>query len=292
METRGTRRAGAHVTRLRARLATLFPPPTSPSPSHARSPSASPAPRPERRSQAPPRRLALGRRARLAAGERLTGWYGMAPRTLLALCVLLVTAGGFAVHHLWSGRPQSVVAAELDGGTAAAAASPHPSDAAAADAAGSSALSVPSATDPAHGGELVIDVAGEVRRPGVYTLPAGSRVADALDAAGGIRSGTDTDTLNRARLLVDGEQIVVGPAGQAAPPAPQGPPQTPAPAPVSLNSATVEQLDALPGIGPVLAASIVTHREESGGFTSIEQLLDVSGIGESRLSELRDHVTL
>jgi competence protein ComEA len=205
---------------------------------------------------------------RLAVGERLPR-FGMELRTVAALGVVLLTAAAFAVHHFWTGRPQAVVAAE-----------PVP------------------AASPARAGqgaEVVVDVAGKVRDPGVYTLPDGSRVADAIDAAGGSRPGTDTDALNRARLLIDGEQIVVG-----APVAPAGAASGAAGAAagaaagglVSLNSATAEQLDALPGIGPVLAANIVGHRQESGGFTSIDQLLDVSGIGEATLSELRDHVTL
>jgi competence protein ComEA len=193
--------------------------------------------------------------------------------TLAALGVVLLAAVVFAVHHFWNGRPQGVVAAE-----------PVP-------AAGPTAVAG-EREEPAEQAELVVDVGGEVRDPGVYTLPAGSRVADAIEAAGGSRPGTDTGSLNRARLLADGEQILVGATPIA--PGPEADPAATATATalLSLNAATAEQFDTLPGIGPVLAANIVSYREESGGFTAVEQLLDVSGIGEATLSELRDHVTL
>lgn len=210
--------------------------------------------------------------------------------------MLLVAAAGFAVHHYATGRPQPLTAeaAPAPGATAPAGA-PDPAGATAAAAdtpPGSSAGPSPEETAP----PVVVDVTGDVRDPGVYSLPSGSRVADALEKAGGLRPGTGLAGLNRARPLVDGEQIVVGepPAagsGPAAPPAPGGTAPLPA-GPVSLNSATPEQLDTLPGVGPVLAAAIIAYREEHGGFTDTEQLLDVSGIGESRMAELRDRVTL
>jgi competence protein ComEA len=227
----------------------------------------------------------VGEKLRLATAALRTRC-GMDWKALAAIAVLLLAALAFAVHHFWTGRPQSVVAAE-----------PVPTPTPSASSAATTSSSAEAGADPA--GRVVVDVGGDVREPGVYTLPAGSRVADAIEAAGGIRPGTDTDTLNRARTLADGEQILVGaaPTTPAAPAAPTGPAAPTDPAattttPLSLNSATAEQLDTLPGIGPVLAANIVSYREESGGFTSVDQLLDVSGIGESRLSELRDHVTL
>ncbi|MFD3540960.1 helix-hairpin-helix domain-containing protein [Streptomyces sp. NPDC058662] len=130
-----------------------------------------------------------------------------------------------------------------------------------------------------------MDIGGKVRDPGVRRLPAGSRVEDALAAAGGVRPGTDTTGLNRARVLVDGEQVLVGvvaqppPAGAGAPPGP--------PSPLSLGSATVEQLDGLPGVGPVLAQHIVDFRTARGGFRSVEELRQVNGIGERRFADLR-----
>jgi competence protein ComEA len=137
----------------------------------------------------------------------------------------------------------------------------------------------------------VVDVSGKVRRPGIHRLPAGSRVADALRAAGGVRPGTSLDGLNQARFLVDGEQVVVGAPAPAAGPAP---PDTGTPgaagaptAPVSLNTATVDQLQTLPGVGPVLARRIVDYRTRHGGFRSVDQLREVDGIGERRFADLR-----
>jgi competence protein ComEA len=124
--------------------------------------------------------------------------------------------------------------------------------------------------------------------PGLLTLPAGSRVADALRVAGGPQPGVDMDGLNLARVLVDGEQILVGsPApvgGAAAQPAPKGP--------VSINRATLEELDALPGIGPSLARRILDFRTRHGPFRSLEQLRQVSGIGERKLAELKPLLVL
>ncbi|EFL41413.1 ComEA family DNA-binding protein, partial [Streptomyces griseoflavus] len=146
---------------------------------------------------------------------------------------------------------------------------------------------------PAAAAEIVVDVSGKVRDPGIHRLPAGSRVEDALRAAGGARSGTSTDGLNRARFLVDGEQVVVG--GPAPPPpAPGGGPGTAAgagpTAPVSLSTATLDQLDALPGVGPVLAQHILDHRTRNGGFRSVDELREVNGIGDRRFADLRDLV--
>ncbi len=142
---------------------------------------------------------------------------------------------------------------------------------------------------------VTVHVAGKVRRPGVVTLPAGARVADAIRAAGGLRPGAGTGSLNLARRVVDGEQIVVGvpaaPQPGAAPPGAPGVPGVPAPGqPLDLNTATVEQFDALPGVGPVLAQRIVEYRTRNGGFRSVEQLQEVTGIGERRYAELKDLV--
>lgn len=141
-------------------------------------------------------------------------------------------------------------------------------------------------------GEVVVHVGGQVNDPGLVELPEGSRVSDAVDAAGGLSEEADadvTDTLNLARRLVDGEQVLVGvdpPPGQAGP---AGPDQEAA---IDLNTATAEQLEALPGIGPVLAESIVEYRESNGGFGSVEELLEVRGIGEKRFEDLQDRVVV
>ena len=145
-------------------------------------------------------------------------------------------------------------------------------------------------------GEVVVDVAGRVKRPGIVTLPAGSRVFEAVRAAGGLEGTIEEPTLNMARPLVDGEQILVGiepavpdPLGPGAADG-AGPAGGGGPAVVDLNTATIEQLDTLPGIGPVTAQSILDWRAENGRFASVEDLLSVSGIGEKTLAELRDRV--
>lgn len=140
-------------------------------------------------------------------------------------------------------------------------------------------------------GEVVVDVAGKVERPGIVTLPAGSRVHEAIAEAGGVRGKVETASLNMARVLIDGEQILVG-----VDPVPAAAPGASSPAEgngvrISLASATLEQLDTLPGIGPVTAQAILDHRTENGGFASVDDLLDVKGIGEATLADIRDRVT-
>lgn len=135
---------------------------------------------------------------------------------------------------------------------------------------------------------MLVHVAGEVRRPGVYRLPAGARVLRGVKAAGGPTGRADLSGLNLAAPLQDGQQVRV--PGRVSPAAP-GVVSPGASGPVSLSSATVEQLDALDGVGPTLAARIVAWRDQHGGFSSVEQLLDVPGIGEGRLEALRPHVT-
>ncbi len=161
-----------------------------------------------------------------------------------------------------------------------------------APAAPSAPAAAAGATAPAPTGEqLVVDVAGKVRRPGVLTLPAGSRVHDAIERAGGARRGVDLSSLNLARLLVDGEQVLVGvtpPAGSAA--AAVG--GAPAGALLNLNTATAEQLEELPGVGPVTAESILAWRTDNGAFSSVDELLEVDGIGEKTLADIAPHVTL
>lgn len=141
--------------------------------------------------------------------------------------------------------------------------------------------------------ELTVDVAGRVRRPGIAVLPAGSRVVDALEAAGGARSGVDLTALNLARPLVDGEQIVVGVPAPAGVAASVGAPGGDAAGPlVNLNTADETTLETLPGVGPVTAAAIVGWRTEHGGFTAVEELLEVDGIGDATLAEIAPHVTI
>jgi competence protein ComEA len=132
---------------------------------------------------------------------------------------------------------------------------------------------------------VVVDVAGAVRRPGLYTLPAGKRVDDAIAAAGGPTAKAEIDAVNLAAPIADGEQIVVPTHGGAVVAGSSGSAATNAP--VDLNSATVEQLDTLPGVGPTTAAKIVAFRQEHGAFHSLAELDAIPGTGPSRLDQLK-----
>jgi competence protein ComEA len=152
---------------------------------------------------------------------------------------------------------------------------------------------------------IVVSVVGLVHTPGLVTLAPGARIADALKAAGGTTDGADTIELNMARQVADGEQIVVGIAppkgqpsvlgssvtsGSAAPRAPcqgSGPAKPASGEVINLNTATVQQLDTLPGVGPVTAAAIVAWRDANGKFSSVDQLARIDGIGPARLEKLR-----
>ncbi len=142
------------------------------------------------------------------------------------------------------------------------------------------------AARPAAAKLLVIDVAGAVRRPGLYKLPAGSRVDAAIAAAGGATRKAQTDAVNLAAPVADGEQIVVparAPAGAAVAAAAGSSPS----APVDLNSATLEQLEALPGIGPVTAQKILDYRQAHGAFHAVDELQGVPGIGPAHMAQLK-----
>lgn len=143
------------------------------------------------------------------------------------------------------------------------------------------------AKSPVAAAVLVVDVAGAVRRPGLYRLHEGERIADAIAAAGGATAKAVVDLVNLAAPLADGEQVVVprgaGGATAASPPAAGGSPASP----LDLNTATVEQLDALPGVGPSTAQKIVDYRQAHGPFRSVDELDGVSGIGPAKLAELK-----
>ncbi|MFB7245228.1 ComEA family DNA-binding protein [Streptomyces populi] len=239
-------------------------------------------------------------RAGLAVRERLPLWLqsrcGLERGSVAALTVLLVVAAVFAVQHFWAGRTRPVRAPEAVGAAAPYGGKHAPGDRPGAE---SGAPAGASGAAGADGSVVVVDVGGKVRAPGLQRLPTGSRVEDALRAAGGLRPGTDTDGLNRARLLVDGEQIVVG---ASAPPPGAGPGGSGAlgpggsatgavpSAPIPLNTATVDQFDSLPGVGPVLARHIIDYRTAHGGFRSVDELREVNGIGDRRFADLRDLV--
>ncbi len=244
-------------------------------------------------------------RAGLAVRERLPLWLqsrcGLERRSVAALTVVLVVAAVLAAQHFWTGRTQPVRAPEIvraavpygegGGGGARAASRATAAVRAPAGATGSGAGSGSGA-----GAEIVVDVSGRVREPGIHRLPAGSRVTDALEAAGGVRPGADTEGLNRARFLVDGEQVVVGAPQPVAGPGAAGSAGTgggaaAAPtAPVALNTATLDQLDTLPGVGPVLAQHIIDYRTRHGGFRSVDELREVNGIGDRRFADLQNRV--
>jgi competence protein ComEA len=135
---------------------------------------------------------------------------------------------------------------------------------------------------------LVIDVAGAVRRPGLYRLREGSRIDDAIAAAGGPTAKAQLDAVNLAAPIADGEQVVVPGRGVAGEPAASPPAAGSSPsAPLDLNMATAEQLDSLPGIGPVTAQKILDYRQAHGAFHSVAELEGVPGIGPGRLSQLK-----
>jgi competence protein ComEA len=210
---------------------------------------------------------------------------------VIALAAVGVIAVLVTVFTLVRDKPPPVVSAKLPPVQMVSSTSPTPGAA-------------PNADEP-----VVISVVGLVHKPGLVTLKPGARIADALTAAGGALDGADLMGLNMARRVTDGEQIIVGIAGPPGQPAAMGSSISPEPgtapsaggpsatgsasAPgelVNLNAATVEQLDTLPGIGPVTAAAIVAWRDANGKFTSVDQLGEVDGIGPARLEKLRDLV--
>jgi competence protein ComEA len=224
--------------------------------------------------------------ARLRADPGRAGAIALAVVAALAVLVTILT--------LVRDKPAPVMSAKLPPVEKASTASPRSS-------------ASPAAGQPAGSDRpVVVSVVGLVRTPGLVTLAPGARIADALQAAGGAVDGADTIGLNMARPLGDGEQIVVGLAPISVQPTALGSSvasgSAPAPgasAPVSgsvkpkagevlnLNTATVQQLDTLPGVGPVTAAAIVAWRQANGKFTSVDQLADVDGIGPARLEKLR-----
>lgn len=190
---------------------------------------------------------------------------------LIGLVALLaVTLGGAGLWYVRSLPRPVEVAAAPSGGTASA----------------------PASASPSPEVVVLVDVAGWVRRPGVYEFTEGARVIDAIDAAGGARSGALLQALNLAAPLTDGTQILVPREGQ----------EGVAPAPVTggavagglvnVNSAIATELEELPGIGEVIAQRIIDYRTENGPFATVDELLDVSGIGDAILESIRELVTV
>lgn len=215
-------------------------------------------------------------RVRAALGDRMpVGLLGahLAPsrRAVAGLAGLLVAALALALALTWLQRPSASLVPSVRRSVPAGA-----------------VVSLPPTATPAP--DVVVDVIGAVRRPGLVELPGGSRVDDAVAAAGGARQQADLASVNLARVLVDGEQIVVLRKGardaSGTPGSATGGP-VPSDQPVDLNSATLEQLDGLPGVGPVLAKRIIDWRAAHGRFSSVDDLTEVSGIGERTLADLR-----
>jgi competence protein ComEA len=221
------------------------------------------------------------RAARLAG----PGAFDPGRRGVRALAVVAVVVVLIAAVLAWRARPRP---------------EPVPVPAGAPAAVGAGTGEPPHHATSGGAAELVVAVAGKVRRPGLVRLAAGARVADAIAAAGGALPGTEVSFLNLARKVTDGELILVG---VTAPPGapdvaggsnPGGTPGLAGPAggKVNLNTATVAQLDSLPGVGPVLAQRIVDHREQHGNFRSVTDLRQVDGIGEARFEQLQELVTV
>jgi competence protein ComEA len=204
------------------------------------------------------------------------------------VAVLLLVAAALAAGVYWF-RSGIAAPADAGGGPGAETAAPGATD-----------TTVPpgTTTTTAATGTVVVHVAGAVATPGVVTLPAGRRVVDAIDAAGGAAADADLDRLNLAAPLSDGQRIAVARRGQPAPPLDATAAGTTAEGgsenggPVNLNTATQQQLESLPGIGPTLAQAIIDERERSGGFRAVEDLRRVHGIGDARFAQVEALVTV
>jgi competence protein ComEA len=223
-----------------------------------------------------------GAHARPRANRRVFDGRAVAAVGVLAVLSLLIAA-----WYVWRSWP---VSAEVPPRSETV--SPAPSIASSQPAPPDSSTPVPPAPTTGAATPLVVHVAGAVVRPGIVTVTPGARVADAIAAAGGALPGTDTSGVNLARILVDGEQVLVGlPAAAGAPPTlTTAAPGSSGTDLLDLNTATLEQLQSLPGVGPVLAQRILDWRTANGRFSSIEELQEVSGIGEQRLEDLRSRV--
>ncbi len=261
----------------------------------------------------PPAVPVPGRHARRRAASPRTGWPGTgrtgpealrgrvfleAPQVAVVLVLVVV---GLAVTCWWlvRGSPEQVaVPPPAVAGGASPLVTPLVNGVPTGQAAdGTGGSPAGEGVDGTAAVEVVVDVAGKVRRPGIAVLNVGSRVVDALEAAGGARAGVDLTNLNLARVLVDGEQILVGvrpapgvAAGAAG--APSSSIGVPAGGLVPLNTADQVLLESLPDVGPVTAEAILSWRDEHGAFTSVDELLEVDGIGEATLARLAPLVTL
>lgn len=217
------------------------------------------------------------------------------PRVGVAALVVVAIAAGFIWYRLGAGDSASSSTTRRTPATSARTTTAPTAD---APAARSSAANVGSTGATKKGTHVTVHVAGAVAKPGVYDLAGGARVIDAIEAAGGGAPDSDLNRLNLAAKVADGQRVLVQRVGEAAPAGSasaggsgSGGSADPSGL-VNLNSATQAELEALPGIGPSLAGSIITERERRGGFRSVNELRDVRGIGEKRFADLKDKVTI
>jgi competence protein ComEA len=207
----------------------------------------------------------------------------------LAVVVLVTLAGA----GLWYTRslPKPIQVSETQAVAATAASGPPVSG----EPFGVGASASASASASAAPAELIVDVAGWVRHPGVYRFDPGARIVDAVDRAGGARDGADLMVLNLAAPLTDGQQVLVPKKGRSVTPVGTSTGGTVTGTTgglVNINTADEPTLETLNGVGPVTAAAIIKYREENGPFATVDQLDAVSGIGPATLEELRDQVTV
>jgi competence protein ComEA len=258
-----------------------------------------------------PRRLAVALVALALAG--LVAWRLLAPAEPAAEMELPfadpASSGGGGAADAGGGSGGSGGAGG-PGGPGAAAAQPAGSPAPGASGVAAAPAGSGSATGSTVPAEVVVHVAGAVGAPGVQRLPGGSRVVDAVEAAGGANPDADLGRINLAVPVQDGQQVYVPRVGEV-PPTPVGgaggpsvgsggssgssggvPGSAAAGQPVNVNTASADELDTLPGVGPATAEAIISHREQNGPFTSVDQLLDVRGIGDAKLEQLRDLVVV
>lgn len=227
-----------------------------------------------------------------SVARRVVGWFqwvGWPRVAATSVAVLAVLAAGY-----WLVKPPPATTESTMPFAAA------PSSSAAPDGGGTSGSEV---DEPGSGASVrgntaetsetvVVHVAGAVDRSGVYSLPAHSRVVDAIDAAGGLSADAQPDAINLAALITDGQRVYVPAIGEVVVTVTAGGGDPVAAGPIDLNEATEEQLDELPGVGPATAAAIVAYREEHGPFGSVDDLGRVPGIGPAKLDAVRDLVTV
>lgn len=238
----------------------------------------------------------------LVAGQvRRRRWsVGVRVAVIASLAVALVT-GVVVIRDLARASGTPMPLAQVDPGSVGPAGGPASSPATEVGEgdSGSPSTASPATSSPATA-LVAVHVVGQVNNPGVVEVAAGSRVVDAITAAGGLTEEADAGAVNLARPVVDGEQVYVPAPGEEVPvaagpaaPAPGSVPGTvPSVALLDLNSADAAALDTLPGIGPALAGRIIAWREANGGFASVEDLLEVSGIGPAVLAKIRDLVAV